>query len=52
VAGLPTGLAPHRATYDALVCARLLVRLAMPDDAEPLALADLLTTVEQAPTLF
>lgn len=25
--GLPEGLAPHRATYDALVCARLLVHL-------------------------
>ncbi|MCW2898880.1 MAG: hypothetical protein JWO67_1145 [Streptosporangiaceae bacterium] len=39
---LPDGLAPHRATYDALVCARLLAHLATPPEAEPLALADLL----------
>ncbi|GAA5001487.1 3'-5' exonuclease [Actinopolymorpha pittospori] len=32
--GLPDGLAPHRATWDALVCARLLVRLAEHIDTE------------------
>ncbi|GAA5155858.1 hypothetical protein GCM10023321_30250 [Pseudonocardia eucalypti] len=31
--GLPDGLAPHRATYDALVTARLFVHLATPPDA-------------------
>jgi exodeoxyribonuclease X len=40
--GLPDGLAPHRATYDALVCARLLAHLATPPEGEPRTLADLL----------
>jgi DNA polymerase III epsilon subunit-like protein len=31
-AGLPKGLAPHRAEYDALVCARLFLRLAGTND--------------------
>ena len=31
--GLPAGLSPHRATYDALVTARLFVRLATHHDA-------------------
>ncbi|MFF4195192.1 exonuclease domain-containing protein [Nonomuraea sp. NPDC001831] len=57
--GLPAGLAPHRAAYDALVCARLLAHLAT--GAEPLPLAALLTdpttsregsTDDAAPTLF
>jgi exodeoxyribonuclease X len=39
--GLPDGLAPHRATYDALVTARLLIRLAAPGSASPLSLDDL-----------
>lgn len=42
--GLPQGLHAHRAAYDALVTARLLVRIATPTTA-PLALADLLTRV-------
>lgn len=41
---LPDGLRPHRAEYDALVCARLLLHLAgLPKPAPP-RLADLLTT--------
>ncbi|MET9272157.1 3'-5' exonuclease [Kribbella sp. NPDC003557] len=40
--GLSTDLVPHRATYDALVCARLLSHLATPPSREPLALAELL----------
>jgi exodeoxyribonuclease X len=39
--GLPSGLQPHRAGYDALVAARLLTRLASPPDRDPLTLADL-----------
>ncbi|GAA2862657.1 exonuclease domain-containing protein [Nonomuraea rubra] len=56
-ADMPTGSKPHRAAYDALVCARLLAHIA--DGAE---LADLLTdakttscegsTDDAAPTLF
>lgn len=38
---LPEGLAPHRATYDALVTARLFVRLATPPDMRPLSLEEL-----------
>jgi DNA polymerase III epsilon subunit-like protein len=34
--GLPPALSPHRATYDALVCARLLVNLAVRLDAPTL----------------
>ena len=36
--GLPVGLAPHRAAYDALVTARLFVRLASPTEGQPLTL--------------
>jgi DNA polymerase III epsilon subunit family exonuclease len=42
--GLSPDLAPHRATYDALVCARLFVHLASPLGREPLTLAELLNT--------
>lgn len=38
---LPDGLSPHRATYDALVTARLFVRLATPPDTRPLTLEEL-----------
>ena len=43
--GLPRDLEPHRATYDAIVCARLLAHLATPVDGEPLTLTDLLDTM-------
>jgi exodeoxyribonuclease X len=39
--GLPAGLAPHRATYDALVTSRLFVGLAAPRGGRPLSLDDL-----------
>lgn len=39
--GLAADLSPHRATYDALVTARLFVRLATRDDASPLSLVEL-----------
>lgn len=39
--GLPDGLNPHRATYDALVAARLFVHLLTRPDASPLSLAEL-----------
>jgi DNA polymerase III epsilon subunit-like protein len=39
--GLPAGLAPHRATYDVLVTARLFVRLAGMPDTRPLSLEEL-----------
>lgn len=39
--GLPPGLRPHRATYDALVTARLLVLLATGPDGRALSLDDL-----------
>src|SRR5262249_37183502 len=39
--GLPAGLSPHRATYDALVTARLFLRLATHDDARPRTLVEL-----------
>jgi exodeoxyribonuclease X len=39
--GLPAGLAPHRATYDALVTARLFVGLAAPGSGRPLSLDEL-----------
>lgn len=42
--GLPGGLRAHRAEYDALVCARLLVHMATPPGRAPFTLADLLTT--------
>lgn len=38
---LPDGLSPHRATYDALVTARLFVRLATLPDTRPLTLEEL-----------
>jgi DNA polymerase III epsilon subunit-like protein len=61
--GLPADLMPHRATYDALVCARLLANLATPPGREPLTLAELMdarvrksktdtATEEPAETLF
>lgn len=40
-AGLPAGLQPHRATYDALVTARLLAALATRDDGSPRATSEL-----------
>lgn len=39
--GLPPGLTPHRATYDALVTARLFVHLATRQDTGPLSLGEL-----------
>jgi len=39
--GLPVGLSPHRATYDALVTARLFVRLATRAHTSPRTLAEL-----------
>ena len=39
--GLPAGLTPHRATYDALVTARLFVHLATCWDTGPLSLSEL-----------
>lgn len=49
--GLPADLVPHRATYDALVCARLLSHLASSSGRQPLAFADLLdATVGKAAT--
>jgi DNA polymerase III epsilon subunit-like protein len=60
--GLSPDLAPHRATYDAIVCARLLVHLATPPGGEPLTLTELLNNTtgkttadaadEPAATLF
>jgi DNA polymerase III epsilon subunit-like protein len=59
--GLSPDLAPHRATYDAIVCARLLVHLATPPGREPLTFTELVNTVgkttadaadEPAATLF
>lgn len=38
---LPSGLRPHRATYDVLVTARLFVRLALPPETRPLSLEEL-----------
>lgn len=40
--GLPDNLVPHRAAYDAIVCARLLAHIATPPESEPLTFADLL----------
>lgn len=45
--GLPDDLAPHRATYDALVCARLLTRLAAPPEARPRSVGDLFDQPER-----
>jgi DNA polymerase III epsilon subunit-like protein len=39
--GLPPDISPHRATYDALVTARLFLSLATRDDASPCTLAEL-----------
>ena len=39
--GLPSGLVPHRATFDALVTARLFVRLATQHDGSSLSLGEL-----------
>jgi exodeoxyribonuclease X len=39
--GLPTGLMPHRATYDALVTARLFVRLATLRTVGPMSVEEL-----------
>jgi DNA polymerase III epsilon subunit family exonuclease len=39
--GIPNGLIPHRAIYDALVTARLFVRLAAPPDTRPLSVLEL-----------
>jgi exodeoxyribonuclease X len=39
--GLPAALTPHRATYDALVTARLFVHLATRQDTGPLSLGEL-----------
>ena len=39
--GLPAGLRPHRATYDVLVTARLLVHLATQTSSTPLSFEDL-----------
>lgn len=43
--GLPSDLVPHRATYDAIVCARLLTHLATPPGRDPLTLTELLNTM-------
>ncbi|MFG1625454.1 exonuclease domain-containing protein [Kribbella sp. NPDC049227] len=49
--GLPADLVPHRATYDALVCARLLSHLATPPGREPRTLAELMdATVRKSTT--
>ncbi|GAB3432486.1 3'-5' exonuclease [Actinophytocola sediminis] len=55
--GLPEGLAPHRATYDVLVTARLFVRLTVRDDGTPLSVGELHGAPpggdeSEAPTLF
>lgn len=39
--GLPDGLMPHRGTYDALVTARLFLRLATPPSGRPLTVEEL-----------
>jgi len=39
--GLPADLMPHRATYDALVAARLFVRLATGPNARPLSMEEI-----------
>jgi DNA polymerase III epsilon subunit-like protein len=54
---LPPGLRPHRATYDALVAARLFVKLVTQTYPEPLALEDLRGSSpggdgDEAPALF
>jgi DNA polymerase III epsilon subunit-like protein len=53
---LPAGLTPHRATYDALVTARLFVHLATRQDTGPLSLGELRDNKSggdrDAPSLF
>jgi exodeoxyribonuclease X len=53
---LPDGLTPHRATYDALVTARLFARLASLPDTRPLTLEELRDKPgggsDDTPTLF
>lgn len=55
--GLPGGLTPHRATYDALVTAGLFVRLATLPDMPPLSLEELRNKTsgggeDETPALF
>lgn len=55
--GLPSGLTPHRATYDALVTARLFVRLVTMSEDWPLTLEELRGDTpdrngREAPSLF
>jgi exodeoxyribonuclease X len=52
--GLPGSLTPHRATYDALVTARLFVRLATLPDTSPLPLEELRNKGggDETPVLF
>jgi exodeoxyribonuclease X len=55
--GLPAGLSPHRATYDALVTARLFLHLATRADTSPRTLAELRHDTpeggdDEAPALF
>ncbi|MGZ0146010.1 hypothetical protein ACXJJ3_02965 [Kribbella sp. WER1] len=40
----------HRATYDAIVCARLLLHLATPPGRQPLAFAQLFSGTADEPT--
>jgi exodeoxyribonuclease X len=47
--GLPAHLTPHRATYDALVCARLLSHLATPPARDPLTLTELIDATAAKP---
>jgi DNA polymerase III epsilon subunit-like protein len=47
---LPSELVPHRATYDAIVCARLFVHLTTPPSRDPLTFNELLDTVAAKPT--
>jgi DNA polymerase III epsilon subunit-like protein len=54
--GLPDDLSPHRATYDALVAARLFVCLAASPDGSPLPLEELRYAkpggADETPSLF
>lgn len=55
--GLPDGLNPHRATYDALVAARLFVLLATREDGSPRSVEELRDhraggDSDEAPSLF
>jgi DNA polymerase III epsilon subunit-like protein len=56
-ADLPAGLRPHRATYDALVCARLFVKLVTQTYPKPVTLEELREQTppggdDDAPVLF